>query len=86
MSESLPILCLARHGEIAWSLSGQHTGLNDLPLTERGERNARPLEERPRGLTFAEVLTSPLRRPARTWELVGFSGVVAIDRRLVKGS
>ena len=43
MSEGLPVVYLARHGETAWSLSGQHTGLKDLPLTERGERNARRL-------------------------------------------
>jgi hypothetical protein len=47
---------LARHGETAWTLSGQHTGLTDLPLTERGERNARGSQERLRGLTFAKVL------------------------------
>ena len=52
MSESLPIVYLARHGETAWSLSGQHTGLTDLPLTERGERNARSLGERLRGLNM----------------------------------
>ena len=46
MSEVLPIVYLARHGETAWTLSGQHTGLTDLPLTERGERNARRLGER----------------------------------------
>jgi bisphosphoglycerate-dependent phosphoglycerate mutase len=49
-------------GETAWTLSGQHTGLTDLPLTERGERNARRLEERLRGLSFAKVFTSPLQR------------------------
>ena len=72
MSETLPIVYLARHGETAWSLSGQHTGLTDLPLTERGERNARRLGERLRGLTFAKVFTSPLVRAARTCELAGF--------------
>ena len=46
MSEELQIVYLARHGETAWSLTGQHTGLTDLPLTERGERNARQLGER----------------------------------------
>jgi broad specificity phosphatase PhoE len=53
MSEVLPIVYLARHGETAWTLSGQHTGLTDLPLTERGERNARRLEERLRGVSLA---------------------------------
>src|SRR5437764_13960677 len=62
MSETLPTIYVARHGETAWSLSGQHTGLTDLPLTERGERNARRLEERLRGMTFAKVFTSPLKR------------------------
>ena len=46
MSETLPIVYLARHGETAWSISGQPTGLTDLPLTERGERNACSLKER----------------------------------------
>ena len=66
MSEMLPIIYLARHGETAWSLSGQHTGLTDLPLTERGERNARQLGHRLSGLAFAKVFTSPLQRAMRT--------------------
>jgi broad specificity phosphatase PhoE len=84
MSESLPIVYLARHGETAWSLSGQHTGLTDLPLTERGERNARRLGERLRGTTFAKVFTSPLVRAARTCELAGFGGVAEVDRDLLE--
>lgn len=60
----LPIAYLARHGETAWSLTGQHTGLTDLPLTENGERNARLLGERLKGLVFARVFTSPLPRRA----------------------
>jgi broad specificity phosphatase PhoE len=43
MSDGLPVVYLARHGETAWSLSGQHAGLTDLPLADRGERNARRL-------------------------------------------
>ena len=43
MGETLPTLYIARHGETAWSLSGQRTGLTDLPLTDRGQRNARHL-------------------------------------------
>ena len=84
MSEVLPIIYLARHGETAWSLSGQHTGLTDLPLTERGERNARRLEERLRGVTFAKVFTSPLQRAMRTCELAGFGSVAEIDRDLLE--
>src|SRR6201981_3907121 len=55
MTEALPVVYLARHGETAWSVSGQHTGLTDLPLTERGECNARQLRERMSGLTFAHL-------------------------------
>jgi broad specificity phosphatase PhoE len=84
MSETLPVLHLARHGETAWSLSGQHTGRTDLPLTERGERNARALGERLRGLVFAKVLTSPLQRAARTCELAGFGAVAEIDPDLAE--
>ena len=84
MSEALPIIYLARHGETDWSLSGQHTGRTDLPLTERGERNARRLGERLRGLTFARVFTSPLQRAARTCELAGFRAMAEIDVDLLE--
>jgi broad specificity phosphatase PhoE len=84
MSEGLPVIYLARHGETAWSLSGQHTGLTDLPLTDRGERNARRLGERLDGLTFAKVFTSPLQRAARTCELAGFGAVSEIDGDLLE--
>jgi broad specificity phosphatase PhoE len=84
MSKTLPVVYLARHGETAWSLSGQHTGLTDLPLTERGEHNARRLGERLKGLTFAKVLTSPLQRATRTCELAGFGGVAEVDRDLLE--
>src|SRR5262245_42443446 len=84
MSEVLPIVYLARHGETAWTLTGQHTGLTDLPLTERGERNARRLEERLREVTFAKVLTSPLQRATRTCELAGFRAMAEIDRDLLE--
>jgi broad specificity phosphatase PhoE len=84
MSEELPIIYLARHGETAWSLSGQHTGITDLPLTERGERNARQLGERLKGLTFAKVLTSPLQRATRTCELAGFGAAAEADRDLME--
>jgi len=84
MNDSLPIVYLARHGETAWSLTGQHTGLTDLPLTERGERNAQQLGKRLKGLTFAKVFTSPLRRASRTCELAGFGSVAEVDRDLVE--
>lgn len=84
MSENLPAVYLARHGETAWSLTGQHTGLTDLPLTERGQRNARRLGERLTGLGFAKVFTSPLQRASRTCELAGFGVVAEVDRDLVE--
>src|SRR5690349_13594677 len=84
MNETLSVVYLARHGETAWSLSGQHAGLTDLPLTERGEANAHELGERLRGLGFARVLTSPLRRAARTCELAGFGAQSEPDRDLLE--
>jgi probable phosphoglycerate mutase len=84
MSETLPIIYIARHGETAWSLTGQHTGLTDLPLTERGERNASRLRDRLKGLTFARVFSSPLQRARRTCELAGFGGVAVVDSDLVE--
>src|SRR5438552_2318283 len=84
MNERLPTVYLARHGETAWSISGQHTGLTDLPLTERGARNASRLGERLRGFTFTKVLTSPLQRATRTCELAGFGNVAQVDPDLVE--
>jgi broad specificity phosphatase PhoE len=83
-SEELRVIYLARHGETAWSRTGQHTGLTDLPLTEQGERNARRIGERLKGLTFAKAFTSPLRRAMRTCELAGFGPVAEIDPDLVE--
>ena len=84
MKPALPIAYLARHGDTAWSLSGQHTGLTDLPLTPMGERNARRLGERLRGLAFAKVFTSPLHRAAHTCELAGFGAVAETEPDLVE--
>jgi probable phosphoglycerate mutase len=84
MSQPLPAIYLARHGETAWTVSGQHTGLSDIPLTERGERNARRLGERLLGHAFARVFTSPLQRARRTCELAGFGDVAVVDSDLVE--
>jgi broad specificity phosphatase PhoE len=84
MSESLPVVYLARHGETAWSISGQHTGLTDLPLTDRGESNARRLGDRLKGLRFDKVFTSPLQRAVRTCELAGFGARAEVDRDLLE--
>ena len=84
MSEILPVVYLARHGETAWSVTAQHTGLTDLPLTKRGERNALRLRKRLAGFVFAGVFTSPLQRAVRTCELAGFGAVAQRDHDLVE--
>ena len=84
MGEELPVVYLARHGETAWSLTGQYTGLTDLPLTEQGEHTAQRLGERLKGIPFARVYTSPLQRAMRTCELAGFGTMMEIDPDLVE--
>ncbi len=84
MTDALPLVYLARHGETAWSLSGQHTGRTDLPLTGRGEDQARALGERLHGLIFAKVLTSPSQRAVRTCALAGFGATADTDPDLAE--
>src|SRR5580704_5470736 len=84
MNANLPIVYLARHGETAWSLSGQYTGRTDLPLTQRGERIAERLGERLRELTFVKVFTSPLQRALMTCTLAGYRDGAEIDPDLVE--
>src|SRR5262245_57945879 len=84
MSEVLPVIYIARHGNTAWTHSGQHTGLTDLPLTPDGERNAVRLGDRLKGMQFAKVFTSPLQRASRTCQLSGFGAVAKTDRDLVE--
>ena len=78
MSAAIPVVYLARHGETAWSLSGQHTGRTDLPLTDRGEDQARALGSRLSGRAFAAVLSSPSQRAIETCALAGFGATAAI--------
>ncbi|MCI0348571.1 MAG: histidine phosphatase family protein [Acidobacteriales bacterium] len=84
MSEVLPVVYIARHGNTAWTHSGQHTGLTDLPLSPDGEHNARRLGERLKGMTFAKVFSSPLQRASRTCELAGFGEGAITDPDLVE--
>ncbi len=84
MNGALPIVYLARHGETAWSLTGQHTGRTDLPLTPRGERNARSLGQRLAGVRFSTVLCSPLQRTRQTCDLAGFGAAAGVDADLVE--
>ena len=75
---------LLRHGETEWSLSGQHTGITDIPLTENGRRIAKLLAPALAKETFALVLTSPLERARRTCELAGLGERAEIDRDLLE--
>ncbi len=84
MISKFPFIYLARHGETAWSLTGQHTGTTDLPLTECGEENARRLGKRLGGQRFDRVFTSPLLRARRTCELSGYGDVAEVDPDLVE--
>src|SRR5918996_94451 len=70
---TLPTIWLVRHGETAWTITGQHTGRSDIPLTARGEDEARRLSSRLRQRPFARVFTSPLGRARRTCELAQMS-------------
>ena len=79
MSDALPMTYLARHGETAWTISRQHTGRTDLPLTAQGEAEALRLGARLDRLKFAAVLTSPLQRARRTCELAGFGSVAIVE-------
>jgi probable phosphoglycerate mutase len=73
MSEALPEVYLARHGETEWAITRRHTGCTDIPLTARGERNARSLGQRLAGIRFDRVFVSPMQRARRTCELAGFA-------------
>jgi len=82
--EALPSVYLVRHGETAWSLSRQHTGRTDIPLTERGERDASALRARLQSMRFAAVLSSPLKRARHTAELAGFADRIVNDDDLLE--
>jgi broad specificity phosphatase PhoE len=78
------LVFLIRHGETEWSLSGQHTGLTDIPLTENGRKVAALLKPVLNKAQFALVLTSPLRRARETCELAGFGGRAEIEPGLIE--
>jgi broad specificity phosphatase PhoE len=70
---------LIRHGETAWSRSGQHTSFTDIALTEQGEQEARMLGERLRAISFTHVFSSPRRRAQQTYALSGLAVTVETD-------
>ena len=76
MTSPGPRVILVRHGETEWSADGRHTGRSDIPLTAKGEEQARALAPRLAGCRFDLVLCSPLSRALRTAELAGLSVIV----------
>lgn len=84
MNETLAKIYLVRHGQTAWSMSGQHTGHTDLPLNEQGESDAGRLNSVLTDVHFARVFASPLQRAWRTAELAGFGAVVQSDPDLME--
>jgi broad specificity phosphatase PhoE len=84
VSEPLPLTYLARHGETAWTISRQHTGLTDLPLTAHGEAEALQLGGLLQGFKFSAVLTSPLQRAVRSCELAGFGSMARTEPDLME--
>ena len=84
MKQTFPQVYLVRHGETAWSISGQHTGRTDIRLTEQGERAAQELSARLKDLSFAKVFTSPLQRARQTSDLAGFGASAEADPDLME--
>ncbi len=68
---SHPVLILIRHGQTAWTISGQHTGRTDIPLTANGEAEARALGPHLANIVFSHVIVSPRQRARQTCELSG---------------
>ena len=77
-------LFVIRHGETAWSLSGQHTGTTDIPLTDNGRRIAQRLRPVLASETFALVLVSPLQRARETCEIAGLGGQAIVEPDLIE--
>ena len=77
-----PELWLIRHGETAWSLSGQHTSRTDIPLTDHGKTRAKEIHDYLNGRPFSLVLTSPRQRAKETCRIAGYADVAQVDDNL----
>src|ERR1700733_14090376 len=77
-------ICLVRHGETAWTLSGQHTGVTDISLTEQGEKDAAAIGKKLHGHSFKNILCSPLKRAEETCKIAGFLKHAQLDPDLVE--
>jgi broad specificity phosphatase PhoE len=75
---------LVRHGATEWSVSGQHTGRTDIPLTAQGEDQAREVGRLLAGRSFSLVLVSPLGRARETCRLVGYDGQAVVEPDLAE--
>jgi probable phosphoglycerate mutase len=80
--DTRPQAWLVRHGETAWSKSGQHTGRTDVPLTDAGRAQARRLRRRLGRRKFVLVLSSPMSRALETARLAGFGDRIEVDPEL----
>ena len=84
MKPRSPVLVLVRHGETAWSRTGQHTGRTDIPLLEEGRHMATELRAPLRAWSFAAVWTSPLSRASETCALAGYGDVAEMRADLME--
>ena len=84
MAESEQKVYVVRHGETEWSISGQHTGITDIPLTENGRNQVKCLQPVLANEVFALVLTSPLHRARETCKLSGLGDKAEVEPNLVE--
>jgi len=66
----MPNLVLLRHGESQWNLENRFTGWVDIPLSPKGEQEAKNAGEKLKGYKFDKGYTSVLRRAINTLDIV----------------